>query len=267
MAKEIFPQYLEHLDAALENFCESHWPCEYIEPSSGLRCVNVRSGHGDKGHQNASAKIFADGKYEARQTFESLQQAFANNTFFRLEELLHRLRQKQRSSTKNDEIQDAAEIHRDDVMAYFYRHVMIEGKPGRYTSHTVCFCCLLRPPEHALPCGHVLCTQCVMIYGRLKPGNRSAIEINHCPMESQTIQIPQSWSIHLKPDAAGVRILTLDGCVLRDSDVMLQLTLHTRGGIRGIVSLEILRSLEKALNGTSGRLRVQSFFDLVVGTR
>jgi hypothetical protein len=227
----------------------------------------VRSGHGDKGHQNASGKIFADGKYEAQRTFESLQQEFANNSFFRLEELLLRLRLRQKSNTKNNEIQDAAEIHRDDVLAYFYRHVMIKGKPGRYTSHTVCFCCLLRPPEHALPCGHVLCTQCVMIYGRGKPGSRCAIEINHCPMESHNVQVGQPWAIYLKPDAAGVRILTLDGYVLHESTMTLLLTHHSSGGIRGIVSLEILRTLEKALNGRSGRLRIQSFFDLIVGTR
>jgi hypothetical protein len=37
--------------------------------------------------------------------------------------------------------------------------------------------------------------------------------------------------------------------------------------MRGIVELEALQFLEKALNGGSGRLRIQSFFDLVVGTR
>jgi patatin-like phospholipase/acyl hydrolase len=36
-----------------------------------------------------------------------------------------------------------------------------------------------------------------------------------------------------------------------------------RGGIRGIVELEILRQIEGKLNGIS----IKSFFDLVVGTR
>ncbi|KAF1844020.1 FabD/lysophospholipase-like protein [Cucurbitaria berberidis CBS 394.84] len=247
VARDIFPQYLEHLDAALENFCESHWPCEYVESDSHLRCVNVKSGHGEKGHQNASGKIFADGAYESRRTFDTLQEEFANNCFFRLQELLDLLRQKR--NARNDEIQVAAEIHRDDVMAWFYRHVSGDGRPGRYNSHSVCFCCLLRPPEHALPCGHVLCTQCIMIYGHPRPGSRTEIQIEYCPLEVQTVRASQPWRVHLKPDAAGVRILTLDG-----------------GGIRGIVELEILQSLEKELNGRNGRLRIQSFFDLVVGT-
>ena len=43
-AKEIFPQYIDHLDDALENFCGRHWPCEYVKSGGGDRCVNVRSG-------------------------------------------------------------------------------------------------------------------------------------------------------------------------------------------------------------------------------
>lgn len=65
-------------------------------------------------------------------------------------------------------------------------------------------------------------------------------------MESQTIRRYQSWRVYLKPDTAGIRILTLDG-----------------GGIRGIVELEILRLIERAMNG---KLPIQCFFDLIVGT-
>lgn len=37
-----------------------------------------------------------------------------------------------------------------------------------------------------------------------------------------------------------------------------------RGGIRGIVELEILRQIEKAMGGS---LAIQCFFELIVGTR
>ena len=36
------------------------------------------------------------------------------------------------------------------------------------------------------------------------------------------------------------------------------------GGVRGIVELEVLRAIEKALGGN---LPIQAFFDLIVGTR
>jgi hypothetical protein len=216
MAREIFPLYLEHLDAALENFCESHWPCEHVDPETGSRCVNVKSGHGDKGYQNATGKIFADGTYTARRTFDTLQEEFASNTYFRLHELLSILRDRRaipsdRRTVRNNEIQVAAEIYRDDVLALFYRHISQNGKTDEYNSHSVCFCCLLRSPEHALPCGHVLCTQCVTIYGHPQPGSRTEMNIEYCPLEVQTVRASQPWKIYLKPDSAGVRILTLDG--------------------------------------------------------
>ena len=37
-----------------------------------------------------------------------------------------------------------------------------------------------------------------------------------------------------------------------------------RGGIRGILELEVLNAIERALGG---ELRIQSLFDLIVGTR
>ena len=37
-----------------------------------------------------------------------------------------------------------------------------------------------------------------------------------------------------------------------------------RGGIRGIVELEILRQVQEA---TGGKIPIQAFFDLIVGTR
>jgi hypothetical protein len=63
MARDIFPLYLEHLDAALESSCESHWPCEHVDPETGSKCVNVKNVHGEKGYQNASGKVFADSAY------------------------------------------------------------------------------------------------------------------------------------------------------------------------------------------------------------
>lgn len=37
-----------------------------------------------------------------------------------------------------------------------------------------------------------------------------------------------------------------------------------RGGVRGIIELEVLRAIERAIGG---RIPVQRFFDLIVGTR
>ena len=36
------------------------------------------------------------------------------------------------------------------------------------------------------------------------------------------------------------------------------------GGIRGIIELEVLRAVEQALGG---KMSIQAFFDLIIGTR
>lgn len=42
-----------------------------------------------------------------------------------------------------------------------------------------------------------------------------------------------------------------------------RLSIHS-GGVRGIVELEVLNAVERALGG---KIRIQAFFDLIVGTR
>ena len=94
-------------------------------------------------------------------------------------------------------------------MMQFYSH-SARGRPEAFISHTTCFSCLFEPPEHALLCGHVLCTSCLRAYGRSRGG--SMVEIEGCPMEkSSSWSTYGTWKVLLKPDAAGLRILTLDG--------------------------------------------------------
>ena len=172
-----------------------------------LRCVNVKSGHGSKGHQTANGNIIAVGEYMSRWNYETLHEEFINNSYYRLEELLERL--KRNKAPGDDEMQVAADIHRDDVMTWFYSHVAGDGKSQGYVSHSVCFCCLSEPPEHSLPCGHVLCTPCVKTYGWHH--SKTEVDMQKCPLDIRAARAYQPWRIHFKPESAGVRILTLDG--------------------------------------------------------
>lgn len=116
-----------------------------------------------------------------------------------------------RSKMKHDdrpEAQAAAEVHKDSVMVHFFEH-SARGQANKLISHSACFSCLIEPPEHALPCGHVLCTLCLKAYGKLKGETR--VEIVGCPMELLITPRAQPWRILLKPAAAGIRVLTLDG--------------------------------------------------------
>jgi len=206
-AELIFPQYLEHIEAALENFCDRHWPCEFVKPGGGARCVNVRSGHGTKGHQLKNGKVLAVGNYICRFSFEKYRETFNFDVYSQLTESLKMLHTKVHNSGE-PEADAAAEIHRDSVLKHFYNHTAKAGAES-FISHSTCFSCLFEPPEHALPCGHVLCTPCLRAYGRSR--ERSVVEIDGCPLESLSNPRTQTWKVIMTPADAGIRVLTLDG--------------------------------------------------------
>jgi hypothetical protein len=205
IAEQIFSQYVEHLDAALENFCDRHWPCEFVKSgASGGRCVNVRSGHGSKGHQLKNGKVLAVGEYTSQFSFAEYQDIFQYDVYIRLNELLQLLRITTQD-LKQSEREAAASIHREKVMRNFFTHSN-RAQKDTFISHSACFSCLFEPPEHGLPCGHVICTKCLQDF-RSRISVRTFIEIEKCPICDEDL----GWRVVLKPDAAGVRILTLDG--------------------------------------------------------
>jgi hypothetical protein len=206
-ADHIFPQYLNHLDAALMAFCARHWPCEFVA-GDGSKCVNVQSGHGSKGHQNKSGKVLAVGDYVSRFSFEGNHEDFQSAVYVHLEGLLELLRQRIQSGDSQDAA--SARIHRDVAMARFYSH-STGDQASAFRSHNVCFSCLCEPPQHALPCGHVLCTSCVKSYGRAN--NKTLVELDECPMEAHGSSRHFPYTVYLKPKMAGVRVLALDGYV------------------------------------------------------
>lgn len=207
-AELIYPEYVSHCDNALEDFCDRYWPCEFVLPSKGKtvggRCVNVRSGHGSKGHQLKSGKVFAVGSYQSKLSVETFQEEFRYLVYYYLKQLLEELRNPASASQPEDSV--AAQIHKNKVLMHFYKHVT-NGKRESLISHSTCFSCLMGSPEHALPCGHILCTPCLHAYGSIQ--ERDVVEINSCPLHSDTEF--RSWKIFHKPEAAGVRVLTLDG--------------------------------------------------------
>ncbi|KAF2756983.1 hypothetical protein EJ05DRAFT_49848 [Pseudovirgaria hyperparasitica] len=246
-ADQLFQNYMTHVDDALENLCNQHWPCEFTQGNTGKRCINVRSGHSAKGHQSSDGLVFAAGEYRSTFTFETYRDYFRHKIFKFLHELLDDLTSRVRNGDREDSA--AASIHRDFVLRNFYqRTVQASGHEGGiaalWNSHTACLCCLIEHPEHVLPCGHVLCTSCIKMYGTSL--SQTEFEIYQCPIEAGVVPRSMNRRIYLKPKSAGVRILTLDG-----------------GGVRGIVELETLRQIENAMGA---KIRIQTFFDLIIGT-
>ena len=239
-AEKVFPEYTEHCDDALDDFCDRHWPCEYM--SIRGRCVNVKACHNTKGHQLRSGQVLAVGDYQSSFASQEYRVLFRNDIYTALAKLLELL-QEATSESSHLELEKAANIHRDYVLMNFFNHL---GGPKEFISHTACFSCLVSAPEHALPCGHVLCTPCVRAFGT--PRGRNVVDMNYCPLHENSTEahFGFSWPISLKPLGAGVRILTLDG-----------------GGVRAIVELTILQQIERAFGV---ELPIQAFFDLIVGT-
>jgi len=99
----------------------------------------------------------------------------------------------------------AAELH-SYRLNDFYSNL---GKVSDFVSHHTCFSCLRELPEHPLPCGHVLCSPCINVYG--KKVSRTTIELARCPLHLKDWMWDPPWVITVKPPFAGTRILSLDG--------------------------------------------------------
>ncbi|KAI5796092.1 acyl transferase/acyl hydrolase/lysophospholipase, partial [Pyronema domesticum] len=131
----------------------------------------------------------------------------------------------------------AAEFHIKTLQAH---------RLGYIYSRSTCLCCLSRYPERGLPCGHTICEKCIQIFGQKSNPYGHIFRISRCPLCGDSREV----TAHIKPPTAGVRLLSIDG-----------------GGIRGVLPLQALRSLETTFNyltGTSGP--IQEHFDLAIGT-
>jgi hypothetical protein len=233
--KNIFSEYVAQCDDALETFCDRGWPCEFRKGED--RCVNVRVGHSTaKGHQRKNGNRIGTGDYVSDFSASRFRPKFRNQIYVLFEQSMDELIQA--SKDRASESQIASTLHKK-VLHRFFQHV---GGAKDFKSNMTCFACLMELPEHPLPCGHVLCASCVKSYGYERTKNH--FEVRSCPLEPDTTFTP--IHIMLKPRNCGVRVLSLDG-----------------GGVRAVAELEVLRALESELGG---KIPIQAFFDLIVGT-
>ncbi|KAF2823761.1 hypothetical protein CC86DRAFT_298378 [Ophiobolus disseminans] len=231
--------YLNHCDHALDQFCAAFWPCSFVNRRG--RCVNMTERH-NKGHQNARGEIIGVGQYQSDFTWDSFAEQWHDLLRKHTSRIVALVHAEMASSSTMTELAAVIAVHAININTFFGRI----GGATKYVSHSACFCCLRGIAEHPLPCGHILCTACVKGFGKAHTRLPGSVTTTSCPLHSQGAVFGPLWEIHIKPALAGVRVLSLDG-----------------GGIRGIVVLEVLKSIEEELGG---RIPVMNFFDLVVGT-
>lgn len=209
LATDVLPRYGESIDKVLKEFCDLHWPCEWVSPKKRTRCVNRKSTH-DKGHQLRNGSVYS-GNYESSFSMDVLRSFFQESIHSALQKSLERLENecRDRNDGKSEE-QVAAEIHRVKTIDSFYKK--FRCKEDSLFTNTSCLVCLMYTPEHRLPCGHVLCTSCLQAFGN--PEQDVIITISSCPMPHRRIYWNDRWPIPVKPALAGTRILSLDGFVL-----------------------------------------------------
>jgi hypothetical protein len=121
-----------------------------------------------------------------------------------LDLMRERMSKMMRGEIAIEEKSAVAELHLERINE-FYSHL---GALSNYNNHAACFCCLRELPEHPLPCGHVLCTLCVRSFAHKK--NIETYAMDWCPLHKHE-KFDEEWEISVKPDLAGIRVLTLDG--------------------------------------------------------
>ncbi|RFU29557.1 hypothetical protein B7463_g6774, partial [Scytalidium lignicola] len=204
LASDIFPQYEQPIDDALNDFCNRGWPCEWIHPKKRTRCINMENGH-TKGHQLKNGKVYS-GSYQSSFSPASYRETFRANVFYAFEDSLKKLQEDDRK-THQDEERVAAMIHKETTLNYFFEK--LRGPNDCLFSNTSCLVCLMNTTEYRLPCGHIICAPCLQGYGYAK--GDILIEIDSCPLPHDRVMWDKTWPVSVKPEQAGVRILCLDG--------------------------------------------------------
>lgn len=232
-------QYEGFFERAIGDYLTLHSVCTYSTPDGSRKCAMVEARHNVKGHQDARG-IIASGDFVS-----PFGLAFAYQWRRQLKESMSHLQNNfchmlERTDLETLDQHVAWDIHLGCINGFYGR---LPGVGTILKSHATCLCCLMAVPQFVLRCGHVLCEKCIRSCGE---EGELEVKLKCCPLHRASTQWDRPLTIYFKAPEAGVCVLSLDG-----------------GGIRGIVQLELLRSIEQVLGN---HVPVQKLFDLIVGT-
>ena len=110
-------------------------------------------------------------------------------------------------------------------------------------SSSTCLCCLRRRPQYGLSCGHILCENCVLVFGTADERDPWMYKIHHCFLCGEGMS--EEVAIRVHPPTAGVGILCIDG-----------------GGTRGELPLRFMKRIQDRIGLP---IPFQKFFKVAFG--
>lgn len=243
----VFNKDIQSLCArAVSQFLHQNAQCAFIDPDNGEKCVNTFIGHA-QGHQNGMGKLLKGGLFVS-DNFDS--QGFLTTVETAVHAMMFDINEKAPSSRRQWR-RYAADVHRANLA-----HLRsLKGFPcvsngvieRDIPSTSVCYGCFFGRPEYRLPCDHVICEHCIKDFDETpREEQYPGWATHHSCIICEATDQRWPYRVPVKPDLAGVRVLSLDG-----------------GGVRGIVELVTLQRLENLI-GLG--IPLGQFFDLMVGT-
>ncbi|EGX45761.1 hypothetical protein AOL_s00140g77 [Orbilia oligospora ATCC 24927] len=233
---------------AIDRFLSEGVQCSYVDPVTGDRCVNTKAGH-IKGHQRSSGAFLKEGVFVSGDLGKAEDTVVSIMTTIKAK--VHSNRQEWRVLV--------AKHHRANIenLRKLGGYPSPNNKQGvddqakkrndKFASTSVCYGCLVGKPEYRLPCQHVICENCLRDNDPTAPGiGKGTYVHNDCIVCGESGHPEWPFSVQIRPELSGIRVLSLDG-----------------GGVRGIVELVILERLEDLI-GLG--LPIGTFFDLIIGT-
>lgn len=225
--------YRATCEDVIRRYLDGSVPCEFVIQRHGrkLPCQNAKVTHDRHAYYHWYNGMYNEPTYymgRFENAFDMERYAWADKILNKMETL-----QAQGEKLPHSEgRRNAALVHQESVRKFYYD----VGGAANFVSHAICLCCLSNPPEYHLACGHVICYQCALDFGRQhdvpvdnvsvasgqsklqvvdKAGNTI---IDECPLcsDDDRLRTSQTPTIVERPPAhSGLRVLTLDGQVQR----------------------------------------------------